>query len=778
MKKSSRRSGCLRKILPVLVAMFAAMMLLECLPLSSASTAISSTTGTANKSSSSRKGFFGERLSPAKKETTDQEDGDDESASSDDDKEGEIAEPSNSNGDNDGEAAEKVTKTSQKTSWQFFYRKDETTVGEEEDADQPSSSSEGRDANNSRFRFGGRRRGGRGQEDELKEMFTTSDGDNQDKTKEGNETLVKDIEEENSENTQNDDDGEDDSAQHSDESSSSPSSSESKDDDQEKEDAGAETISEMNEENENNDEKEEEKETASKQGRNESQQDPMQQYVEQYQNAQRMQQQRLMGYPGAIIYRSPPSQHQQQLRPGMSPQDGHGHGLPTLAPGQAMAVAALVNLVTLGSRIFFVKWLIDKLAFESESKSPVQHFMWECLNDKFVKDDEIWNRVLSRAPQSMGIPQRRWGKMVKAMRPEKDRGQTKKKNQRNKSKNKDKQKGPKDDQLQVIDPTKDEQQQQPSSETSKTVVVMDFSTMNIPNPDFLRFADVVTFLVSSNSSRKQKFGPNPEVVLLVQSPGGEVTSFAFAAAQVARLRNAGWNVTVCVDRIAASGGYMIASQATQILASPFAMVGSVGVITETLNFYEILKQHGIQSLVLKAGDSKNPLTQFGEVTDKDIKTTQKDLDEMHKSFIDLCQSRRPTLDPAVCNGRILSGDMAINRGMIDRILTSDEYILEKIGEGDLVMKLHLVSGNSERNMIVNALQILPHLSSKFKRFMFAGGGENNNMKSVLAKISSRIDGRARMDGNFASKVVQIMGLSSMIRRAIVQSGFFSRVGQE
>jgi len=236
------------------------------------------------------------------------------------------------------------------------------------------------------------------------------------------------------------------------------------------------------------------------------------------------------------------------------------------------------------------------------------------------------------------------------------------------------------------------------------------------------------------------------------------SSFAFAAAQVARLREAGWNVTVCVDRIAASGGYMIASQATQILASPFAMVGSVGVITESLNFYEILKKYGIQSLVLKAGDNKNPITQFGKVTDEDIKTTQENIDETHQSFIELCRSRRPGLDPAVCNGRILSGERALERGMIDRILTSDEYILEKISEGDLVMRLHLVSGNSERHMIANALQILPHLTNRFKNFVFAGG--NNSLAGKLNSV---------MDGNFASKAMQVYGLYSMTRRAIMRA---------
>lgn len=489
-------------------------------------------------------------------------------------------------------------------------------------------------------------------------------------------------------------------------------------------------------------EKEKDKESEEKGKAAAQSQDPMQMY----RSAQLMQSPRFMS-PGTIVYRTPSSPYpmQQQPPPGMPGQN------------QAMAAAAVVNLFAVATRLFFLKWVISKLAFEAESKSPVQHFMWECLNDKYIKDDEIWNRVLNRVPNSMKMSQRKWEQTVRKMKPDifpQRNNPFKKKKRGNKKKDKDSEK----QQLAVQNST--QVNIEATHETSKTVVVIDFSTMDVAEPDFLRFADVVTFLVGSNSPRKQMFGKDPEVVMTLLSPGGEVTSFAFAAAQVARLRDAGWKVTVCVDRIAASGGYMIASQATQILASPFAMVGSVGVITQSLNFYEILKKYGIKSLVLKAGDSKNPITQFGEVSDEDVKTTQLDLDETHQSFINLCRSRRPALDPAVCNGRILSGDMALERGMIDRILTSDEYILEKISEGDLVMKLHLVSGNSERNMIANALQILPHLSNKVKTFLC---GDTN---SLVGKLN------ASMDGNFASKVFQLVGIASMIRRALVRTGPF------
>mmetsp|Transcript_30909 Transcript_30909/g.35495 ORF Transcript_30909/g.35495 Transcript_30909/m.35495 type:complete len:702 (-) Transcript_30909:294-2399(-) len=487
--------------------------------------------------------------------------------------------------------------------------------------------------------------------------------------------------------------------------------------------------------------------------------------TQQYRKQLRMTQQ-LAQPPGTIIYRSVPSSQR-----GLPPPASNPSPIPT-TQGQVMAAAALVNLLSLASRFFFIKWIIKKLAFESESMSPVQHFMWECLNDKFVKDNEIWNRVVRRVPYSMDVSQRKWGKTVKAMCP--DFNQNK---QNNRQKKRTNTKGIKSKELEqnmtLYNETNPEQQQliDIPPETSRTVVVMDFTTMNVPDPDFLRFADVVTFLVGSNSLRKQFFGKNPEVVLILQSPGGEVTSFAFAAAQVARLQSAGFSVTVSVDRIAASGGYMIASQATQILASPFAMVGSIGVITESLNFYEALKKYGVQSLVLKAGDMKNPISQYGEVTKEDIKNTQDDLEEIHQSFIDLCRVRRPTLDLAVCNGRILSGDKALEKGMIDRILTSDEYILEKISEGDLVMKLHLVSGrNNEHNMIARALELLPHLSRKFQNFMSTNGGRTGGAINVASEVGKRK--AIHTDNNAASKVVQVVGLACMVRRAIARTDFF------
>jgi len=169
---------------------------------------------------------------------------------------------------------------------------------------------------------------------------------------------------------------------------------------------------------------------------------------------------------------------------------------------------------------------------------------------------------------------------------------------------------------------------------------------------------------------------------------------------------------------------------------------------------------------------KNPISQYGEVTKEDIKNTQDDIEEIHQSFIDLCRVRRPSLDLAVCNGRVLSGDRALEKGMIDRILTSDEYILEKISGGDLVMKLHLVSGrNNEHNMIARALELLPHLSRKFQNFMLTNGSRTGGAINVASELGKRKT-MIQMDNNAASKVVQVVGLACMVRRAIARTDIF------
>ena len=351
-------------------------------------------------------------------------------------------------------------------------------------------------------------------------------------------------------------------------------------------------------------------------------------------------------------------------RQAMLPQRG---GMPMNAPppsstGSVMAEVT-ASLVATAMRLSFLTWLTRRLAAEEESMNPTQHFVWECVNDRYTRDETALGNVLSRPP--IGISAMAWRKYTKKLHPKK------------KSK---------------------------ATLPTQTVVVVDIT----PNEslDLGYMSDVITFLVGQHM--KKAFGENLEVVLLLYSPGGSVTSYGLAASQIARLRDVGIETTVCVDKVAASGGYMMASQATRILAAPFAAVGSIGVVMETLNFNKILNTYGVQPLHLTAGEHKNLISTFGEVTDADVKEEQKRLDQMHRAFIDLCISNRPDLDQTVCDGSVLFGAEAQKVGMIDRVQTSDEYICEKLRDGEHVLMLHKSQGARGRRKLL-ALDILPHL---------------------------------------------------------------------
>jgi ClpP class serine protease len=148
---------------------------------------------------------------------------------------------------------------------------------------------------------------------------------------------------------------------------------------------------------------------------------------------------------------------------------------------------------------------------------------------------------------------------------------------------------------------------------------------------------------------------------------------------------------------------------------PCAKVGSIGVIREGLNYNEILEKHGVKPLILKAGEMKNPISSFGKVSKQEIEEETKRMEHVHEQFIELCQKNRPTLETGICDGTILTANAALSFGLVDRILTSDEYILERIAQGDLVMHLHRTQGSDpSRLLFARALDVLPHLATKWK----------------------------------------------------------------
>ncbi len=177
-----------------------------------------------------------------------------------------------------------------------------------------------------------------------------------------------------------------------------------------------------------------------------------------------------------------------------------------------------------------------------------------------------------------------------------------------------------------------------------------------------------------------------EIVVKLESGGGMVHSYGLAASQLQRITSKQINLTICVDEVAASGGYMMACTANKILAAPFAIVGSIGVVAQVPNFHRLLKKNDIDFEVLTAGEYKRTMTVFGENTDEGRKKFVHDLNETHDLFKDYIHQQRPELDLSeVANGDVWYGMQAVDLGLIDGIKTSDEYLMEACDESDVYL---------------------------------------------------------------------------------------------
>jgi len=175
-----------------------------------------------------------------------------------------------------------------------------------------------------------------------------------------------------------------------------------------------------------------------------------------------------------------------------------------------------------------------------------------------------------------------------------------------------------------------------------------------------------------------------EVLVRLESPGGVVHGYGLAASQLQRVRSRGITLTVAVDKVAASGGYMMACIANRVLAAPFALLGSIGVVAQIPNFHRLLQKNDIDYEVLTAGEYKRTLTVFGENTDKAREKFVDDLEDVHALFKEFVKEHRPAVDiEEVATGEAWFGRRALEHRLVDELKTSDEYIIERCDEMDV-----------------------------------------------------------------------------------------------
>ncbi|RST65091.1 protease SohB [Candidatus Aquarickettsia rohweri] len=179
-----------------------------------------------------------------------------------------------------------------------------------------------------------------------------------------------------------------------------------------------------------------------------------------------------------------------------------------------------------------------------------------------------------------------------------------------------------------------------------------------------------------------------KVVIILESPGGTVSGYGLAASELNRIKNKGIKLIVIVDKVAASGGYMMASIASQIIAAPFAIIGSVGVASQIPNFNQLLKDKGIEYEQITSGKYKRTVTMFGKNTDEGRQKLQLELEEIHSQFKSLIKKQRPNIDiEKISIGEYWLAEKAKELKLVDDLMTSDEYLMDLNESGNNIYQI-------------------------------------------------------------------------------------------
>ena len=210
-----------------------------------------------------------------------------------------------------------------------------------------------------------------------------------------------------------------------------------------------------------------------------------------------------------------------------------------------------------------------------------------------------------------------------------------------------------------------------------------------------------------------------QVIICLENYGGVVHEHGLAASQLVRIRDREIPLTVVVDKVAASGGYLMACVANKILAAPFAILGSIGVVAQIPNFNRLMDERGIEFEQVTAGKHKRNVTMFGKNTDEDRAKLREELEDVHALFKDAVTRYRPDLDiEAIATGEHWYGSRALEMGLADEIKTSDELLAELVQDHDLFRLSYKIKVPLQKRLLSGADAALERLESSGWRRRF------------------------------------------------------------
>lgn len=241
-----------------------------------------------------------------------------------------------------------------------------------------------------------------------------------------------------------------------------------------------------------------------------------------------------------------------------------------------------------------------------------------------------------------------------------------------------------------------------STEHRKRIYVIDFHG-DIKATAVASLRKEITAILSVASTKD-------EVLVRLENAGGLVHEHGFAASQLERIRSRGISLTIAVDKVAASGGYMMACVGNKIIAAPFSVLGSIGVLAQIPNFHRLLKKSGIDFEQIKAGELKRTLTMFGANTDEDREKFSEQLEDAHRMFKDYVAANRSRLDiDTVSTGEHWYGKRALELKLVDEILTSDDYLLSASEHAEV----YEVSYSAHKSLSDRLVSVVQSLVGRF-----------------------------------------------------------------
>ncbi|MCK5899382.1 protease SohB [bacterium] len=342
--------------------------------------------------------------------------------------------------------------------------------------------------------------------------------------------------------------------------------------------------------------------------------------------------------------------------------------------------------------------LIKLIFFKRKRRKKERHLKFKHWNHRFENDFEQLEKELNVAPF---LPKEATKLLIKA-----------RKKEVKEEKRKDKEKS-----VKTISTIREKLKDGLNSEEvlkqhSNCVYVLTFIG-SIMASEVEQLRDQISFLL-------QIAQPADEIVVRLTSPGGAVPQYGLASSQLERLKQAGLRCVVCVDTVAASGGYMMAAVADKIIAAPFAIIGSIGVVAGIPNFHRVLQKNEVDYHLFTAGKYKRTVTPFTEVTDEGKQKLQDDITAIHEAFKRLIKEGRPDVDiEEIATGEYWLASQAKEKGLVDEIMTSDDYLGSKLDDCEVIE----ITTETEQNRIEKLIEGGASLFRQWTSSRIPGAGE-------------------------------------------------------